>query len=811
MLADVEIEEWTGSDSDDESVEIVSCIDAETLFETSETVIFEGQPIELDDEGNTKLFNYVESGVSIVDYVRDNFDYCQLCVFFHKAREVNVLESTVKYICNACDIEALFSLFDERLPLKNFLASSNEILVYQATVYQNYNFLKSLIKHSDFPSVVGFNRFGYTPLELAHVLRDRKAVEIILGKKETFRDVFNAIKKENELAHTQLKCHIDLLQEAGISQTVDSEANAHLSRIEEYKKIELMSEKKVEENFDLSFSKKISKLAFYLIGLSRNKLSVDLIRKIYFRIREKLYLEAMEKKFIDDLSDNVNGIQLFYNKNYPWVDPYTLSVREGNVRAVANLINPESGSFDVNKMYPLKGMPLVVAVSNGDWRMVKVLLDFNIKINLEDPLYGQVLFNILNEIGKNPGDPVNKEILTILKSRKMILANISEKILRQLKNLIFESKNKDVFKLAVDLGIGFTESSGWVMYSALDLGGGDLVTWVLGRNININLNPENHDRNSHLFEAIENFIEHKVEEGVISLLIDRGARFSGSDSDSDLCSLFYEIVDSGRGASLFKSLVENFKININDFDGEESSYLACAIKNGDLEMIESLVDLGAKIHVINSKNPDPPLSLAVKKFLEPKSEDKKCLYDQIIKYLVEKDKGCVASSDRCGVKPIHYAVEDYGLVAFLVRNNASINSVDDSGCSVLMSAASEGKVDVINLLLDKGADPLRKDEDGGSMLIYLANCEGCLTPEENKTSRLINESKDSELKIKEMIMSFIRSVCERKIKNKRKPDEVVSAQPSNKSCHGFFSESEPEPEPEYKIVSHAGCERGATP
>jgi uncharacterized protein len=72
-------------------------------------------------------------------------------------------------------------------------------------------------------------------------------------------------------------------------------------------------------------------------------------------------------------------------------------------------------------------------------------------------------------------------------------------------------------------------------------------------------------------------------------------------------------------------------------------------------------------------------------------------------------KADVNAADEHGWTPLHFAAQEYlpGLASVLITSGADVNARDDEGCSVLWRAvfSSNGHVDLIRLLLGKGARP----------------------------------------------------------------------------------------------------------
>jgi len=88
-----------------------------------------------------------------------------------------------------------------------------------------------------------------------------------------------------------------------------------------------------------------------------------------------------------------------------------------------------------------------------------------------------------------------------------------------------------------------------------------------------------------------------------------------------------------------------------------------------------------------------------------------------VKRFVEGD-GVDVNADLDGRKPLHYAA-DFGhslVVDFLIAQGAEINAKDKHDITPLLAAIFEGHIEVVRLLLDKGAEKNLQAPGGGSYL-----------------------------------------------------------------------------------------------
>ncbi len=85
-------------------------------------------------------------------------------------------------------------------------------------------------------------------------------------------------------------------------------------------------------------------------------------------------------------------------------------------------------------------------------------------------------------------------------------------------------------------------------------------------------------------------------------------------------------------------------------------------------------------------------------------EEKYLFFDYLL-----KNKAFINVVDRHGYSPLHYAINEYRIrmVRKLIDNGANIEMFDSYGNNVIARAVltSKGRKDIINYLLEKGANP----------------------------------------------------------------------------------------------------------
>ncbi|MCG9911178.1 MAG: ankyrin repeat domain-containing protein [Flavobacteriales bacterium] len=101
-----------------------------------------------------------------------------------------------------------------------------------------------------------------------------------------------------------------------------------------------------------------------------------------------------------------------------------------------------------------------------------------------------------------------------------------------------------------------------------------------------------------------------------------------------------------------------------------------------------------------------------------------------------------------GRTALHVACAYYGgmqICKALIAAGADVNAVTQKGESPLMLAATNGKADVVELLLQRGADKQKKDNSGKTALDYARNAEVSDWTKNTNKDALIDKEKTIEI------------------------------------------------------------------
>jgi ankyrin repeat protein len=149
-------------------------------------------------------------------------------------------------------------------------------------------------------------------------------------------------------------------------------------------------------------------------------------------------------------------------------------------------------------------------------------------------------------------------------------------------------------------------------------------------------------------------------------------------------------------------------------DGEFPLHLAA--RNGHEKTIALLLDQGVDVDQANGKGFTALMYTAERSHLPA------------LKFLLSKDANCDARSLE-GQSALHIAArmgKDEALAELLKQPNIDINAGDKLGATALYLAASNGRHDAVQRLLDNGADPRKVDTLGWNAL-HAAACNGNVT------------------------------------------------------------------------------------
>lgn len=154
------------------------------------------------------------------------------------------------------------------------------------------------------------------------------------------------------------------------------------------------------------------------------------------------------------------------------------------------------------------------------------------------------------------------------------------------------------------------------------------------------------------------------------------------------------------------------RVNVRDRNYDGNSPLHFAVENGNLEIVQILLNAGAKINFKNSEKRTPLMMLDEDATPE--------LVNLLLRYGAQielADKG----KNTALMMAASYSSKD--VVQTLINAGASVNVVNKQGETALMHAAENGETEIVQLLLGAGANANLRNRDGKTALSIAQNEE----------------------------------------------------------------------------------------
>lgn len=154
-----------------------------------------------------------------------------------------------------------------------------------------------------------------------------------------------------------------------------------------------------------------------------------------------------------------------------------------------------------------------------------------------------------------------------------------------------------------------------------------------------------------------------------------------------------------------RALREQPNLNTRDHEGKTPLHLAA--KKGHLSIVRLLLRYRALVDMVNNDG-DSPLDMAT-------------LYrrEQVAKVLLEKG---ARVNEQMLFRWCNYSSKD--IVSQLISREVNINATDERGDTPLQRYVSSGKLDMVRLLLEHGADPNLRNNEGKAPIHTVCNWGG---------------------------------------------------------------------------------------
>ena len=194
----------------------------------------------------------------------------------------------------------------------------------------------------------------------------------------------------------------------------------------------------------------------------------------------------------------------------------------------------------------------------------------------------------------------------------------------------------------------------------------------------------------HLIKHFKNVI-------YLIVLIGFNAAFAGSYED------FFQAIKRDDARAVQQLLARGF--DANTLDPQRQSGLAIALREPSPKVANLLIDWPkTELNALSAQGESPLMLAAIKGELE----------------LVEKMVKKGADVNKTGWTPLHYAASGghVKVISALLENHAYIDAESPNGSTPLMMASMYGTAAAVKLLLEEGADPLLKNQQGLTALQF---------------------------------------------------------------------------------------------
>jgi len=181
---------------------------------------------------------------------------------------------------------------------------------------------------------------------------------------------------------------------------------------------------------------------------------------------------------------------------------------------------------------------------------------------------------------------------------------------------------------------------------------------------------------------------------------------TGSWVNAQSYDAFFAAVQSDNESAVIAQALREFDLNTRSPEGDHA--LIVALRHGSLKVAGFLLDQrNIDLDARNSHDESPLMMAALKG------------HEAMVRRLIERG----AQVNKTGWTPLHYAAstdrpQSVEIARVLLEHHAYIDAESPNGTTPLMMAAHYGHPELVDLLVQEGADPLLRNQQGLSAIDF---------------------------------------------------------------------------------------------
>ncbi|WP_257264172.1 ankyrin repeat domain-containing protein [Endozoicomonas sp. ONNA2] len=346
---------------------------------------------------------------------------------------------------------------------------------------------------------------------------------------------------------------------------------------------------------------------------------------------------------------------------------------------------------------------LHMAALRGNKRIIELLVNQGADVNAETYFTGQTVMQCAHIHG-----PITPLIRLMVNAGLKIDTPCDDDKGKMLVHAVREN-NCELVEFLLDKGAKVDDEidkEGTALHLAVRLGQPEIIDMLIQHGANINA------RSFHMgMKALHLAARLDQPDSIIAMLMKRGADINARDNNAE--TVLHHTAHLDRPAIIDQLM--NHGADINARNNEGRTVLHLVAESGQREILDKLLELDADVNARDNKGRTPLYLLT-------------CTNGQLdtIKYFMSAliGKGAnINHRDTDGKTPLAFLVESLRdesaikhVIETLTKLKADINASDSGRFTALHFAALDGKLDVFDHLLEKGADKHARTKRGKTVL-----------------------------------------------------------------------------------------------